>query len=42
MMSNETGPAVPARNWHRTVRIVLLCVIVAAIVLIAASGWLRG
>jgi hypothetical protein len=41
-MPNDTGQAVPARNWHRTVRIVLLCVIVAAIVLIAAAGFLRG
>jgi hypothetical protein len=33
---------VPARNWRRTVRIVLLCVVVAVILFIAATGWLRG
>jgi hypothetical protein len=27
---------------RRTVRIVLLCVIVAVILFIAATGWLRG
>jgi hypothetical protein len=41
-MPNDTSQAVPARNWHRTVRIALLCVIVAAIVLTAATGFLRG
>ena len=37
-----TGPAVPGRNWRRTVRIVLLCVVVIVILFIAATGWLRG
>jgi hypothetical protein len=39
---DQMEPAVPARNWHRIIRIVLLCVIVAAILLIAATGWIRG
>lgn len=39
---DSTEPAVPGRNRRRTVRIVLLCVVVAVILLIAASGWLRG
>jgi autotransporter translocation and assembly factor TamB len=38
----ETEAATPARNWRRIVRIVLLCVIVAVILFIAATGWLRG
>jgi hypothetical protein len=39
---DRTEPAVPGRNRHRTVRIVLLCVVVAVILFIAATGWLRG
>jgi hypothetical protein len=39
---DETEPAVPARNWRRIIRIVLLCVIVAVILFIAATGWIRG
>jgi hypothetical protein len=39
---DEMGPAVPARKRRRTARIVLLCVIVVAILFIAATGWLRG
>lgn len=39
---DQTGPAVPRRNGRRTVRIVLLCVVVAVILFIAATGWLRG
>lgn len=42
VIPDETGPAVPGRNWRRTVRIVLLCVVVAMILFIAATGWLRG
>jgi hypothetical protein len=39
---DATEPPVPARNRRRIVRIVLLCVIVVAILFIAATGWLRG
>lgn len=42
VIPDETGPAVPGRNTRRTVRIVLLCVVVAVILFIAATGWLRG
>ncbi len=41
-MPDETGRAVSVRNRRRTVRIVLLCVVVAAMLFLAASGWLRG
>jgi hypothetical protein len=41
-MPDETGRAVPVRNRRRTIRIVLLCVVVAAMLFIAATGWLRG
>ncbi len=41
-MPDETGRAVPIRNRRRTVRIVLLCVVVAAMLFLAAVGWLRG
>jgi len=41
-MPEETGRAVRARSRRRTVRIVLLCVVVAAMLFIAATGWLRG
>jgi hypothetical protein len=39
---DRSGPAVPGRNRRRTVRIVLLCIIVAVLLFIAATGWLRG
>ena len=45
-MPDETGRAVPARSGRRavrrTVRIVLLCVVVAAILFLAVIGWLSG
>ena len=41
-MPDETGPAARGRGRRRAVRIVLLCVIVAVILFIAATGWLRG
>ena len=41
-MPDETGRAVPVRNRRRTIRIVLLCVVVAAMLFLAATGWLRG
>lgn len=37
---DETGRAVPVRRGRRTVRIVLLCVVVAAILFLAVIGWL--
>ena len=41
-MPDETGRAVPIRNRRRAVRIVLLCVVVTAMLFLAAVGWLRG
>jgi hypothetical protein len=41
-MPDQTGAAVRARSGRRTVRIVLLCVVVAAILFLAAIGWLSG
>jgi hypothetical protein len=41
-MPDESGRAVRARSRRRTVRIVLLCVVVVVMLFIAASGWLRG
>jgi hypothetical protein len=41
-MPDETGRAVRARSGRRTVRIVLLCVVVAAILFLAATSWLSG
>ena len=41
-MPDETGRAVPVRSRRRTIRIVLLCVVVAAMLFIAATGWLKG
>ena len=41
-MPDETGQAVRVRSGHRTVRIVLLCVVVTAMLFLAAGGWLRG
>jgi hypothetical protein len=39
---NETARVVPVRNRRRTMRIVLLCVVVAAMLFLAATGGLRG
>ena len=41
-MPDETGLAVRVRSGRRTVRIVLLCVVMTAILFLAAIGWLRG
>ena len=41
-MPEETGRAVRARSGRRTARIVLLCVVVAAMLFLGAIGWLRG
>jgi len=39
---DDTGRTVPVRNRRRTIRIVLLCLVVAAMLLLAATGWLSG
>ena len=39
---DDTGQAVPVRRGRRAVRIVVLCLIVAAIVLLGATSWLSG
>jgi hypothetical protein len=39
---DETDPAVPVRRGRRTVRIAVLCLIVVAILALAATGWLSG
>ena len=41
-MPDETGRAVRVRSGRRTVRIVLLCVVVTAMLVLSAIGWLRG
>jgi hypothetical protein len=38
----ETGRAFPVRRVRRTVRIVLLCLVLAAILFLAATSWLSG
>jgi hypothetical protein len=38
----QTGRAVPVRRGRRTVRIVLLGLVVAAILFLAATSWLSG
>jgi hypothetical protein len=39
---DQTGQPVPVRRGRRTVRIVLLCLVVAAILFLAAASWLSG
>jgi hypothetical protein len=39
---DQTGRAVPMRRGRRTVRIILLCLAVAAVLSLAAVGWLSG
>jgi hypothetical protein len=39
---NETDPGAPVPRGRRTVRIVALCVIVAAMLFLATTGWLSG
>ena len=41
-MPDETGQAVRVRSGRRTARIVLPCVVVTAMLFLAAVGWLRG
>lgn len=39
---DQTGPTVPTRRVRRAVRIAVLCIIVAAILFLAATSWLSG
>jgi hypothetical protein len=39
-MPDETGRAVRARTVRKTVRIMLLCIVAAAILFLAVIGWL--
>ena len=39
---DETGRAVLVRRGRRTVRIVLLCLVVAAMLFLAAISWIPG
>ena len=39
---DETDPGVRVPRWRRILRIVVLCVIVAAILFLAATSWLSG
>ena len=41
-MPDETGRAARARSGRRTVRIVLLCLVMAAILFLAVTSWLSG
>ena len=40
--SNETDPGMRVPHARRTVRIVVMCVVVAAILSLAAIGWTHG
>jgi hypothetical protein len=40
--SNETDPGMRVPRGHRAVRIVVMCVVVAAILSLAAIGWTHG
>jgi len=39
---DQTGRMLPARHGHRAVRIVVLCLVVAAILFLATASWLSG
>ena len=39
---NETDPGVRVPGGHRALRIAVLCLIVAAILVLAVTGWLSG
>ena len=39
---DQTGRTVPVRRGRRAVRIVVLCIVVAAILFLAATSWLSG
>ena len=40
--SNETDPGMRVARGHRAVRIVVICVVVAAILSLAAISWTHG
>ena len=40
--NTETDPGMRAPRRHRAVRIMVMCVVVAAILLLAAIGWTHG
>ena len=40
--SNETDPGMRVPHARRAVRIVVMCVVVAAILSLAAIGWTHG
>jgi hypothetical protein len=40
--NNETDPGIPVPHGHRAVRIVVMCVVVAAILFLAAISWTHG
>jgi hypothetical protein len=39
---DQTGRTAPARRGRRAVRIVMLCIVVAAILFLASTSWLSG
>jgi hypothetical protein len=39
---NQTDPGMRVPRGHRAVRIVVMCVVVAAILFLAATGWTHG
>ncbi|HYX60153.1 MAG TPA: hypothetical protein VE888_14200 [Streptosporangiaceae bacterium] len=39
---NETDPGMRVPRGHRAVRIAVMCVVVAAILFLAATGWTHG
>ena len=40
--SNETAPGIRVPRERRTVRIVVMCVVVAAILFLATASWTHG
>ena len=40
-LSNETDPGMRVPRGHQAVRIVVMCVVVAAILFLAAISWTR-
>ncbi len=40
--SNETEPGMRVPRWGRAVRIAVMCVVVVAILFLAATSWTHG
>jgi hypothetical protein len=40
--NNETDPGIRVPRGHRAVRIAVICVVVAAILFLAATSWIHG